>query len=466
MNILDAIDDPRLLAHAIRDPATWRAWRLLFAAMVGEPAPTDEADMALYHLCTGRTEWPTRPFRKVWLICGRRAGKSLAMALAAVFAAAFTDYRPYLGPGERPTIMMVATDRRQARTLMRYVIGILQNSPVLSKMIAKVAAESVELTNGSIVEVATNSMTSVRGYSVPFFAGDEVAFWSSEDQASPDVEVLRAIEPAMATFPNGAMLLGSSPYSKRGVLFEAFKQHFGKDDAPELVWRAPTRVMNPTVPQSFIDEAFEKDPASAAAEFDAQFRQDIESYISREVVEQAVEPGCFERPFRPELRYSAFVDPSGGSVDSMTLAISHRTEDGDIILDVIRERKPPFSPDAVVEEFAELLKAYGLYTVRGDAYSGQWVRERFLQHGITYELADRPKSRLYAEMLPLLMGGRITLLDNQRLVNQIASLERRVARGGRDSIDHAPGGHDDVANCAAGAIVMLEYRPLSMLDVL
>jgi hypothetical protein len=29
-------------------------------------------------------------------------------------------------------------------------------------------------------------------------------------------------------------------------------------------------------------------------------------------------------------------------------------------------------------------------------------------------------------------------------------LERRVARSGRDSIDHAPGAHDDLANCVAG----------------
>jgi hypothetical protein len=29
-------------------------------------------------------------------------------------------------------------------------------------------------------------------------------------------------------------------------------------------------------------------------------------------------------------------------------------------------------------------------------------------------------------------------------------LERRTARGGKDSVDHAPGGRDDVANVVAG----------------
>jgi len=33
-------------------------------------------------------------------------------------------------------------------------------------------------------------------------------------------------------------------------------------------------------------------------------------------------------------------------------------------------------------------------------------------------------------------------------------LERRTARGGRDSVDHPPNAHDDVANGAAGALLM------------
>jgi hypothetical protein len=47
------------------------------------------------------------------------------------------------------------------------------------------------------------------------------------------------------------------------------------------------------------------------------------------------------------------------------------------------------------------------------------------------------------------------LLDDQRLVTQLSSLERRTARSGRDSIDHPPGAHDDVANCVAGVAAAL-----------
>jgi hypothetical protein len=42
------------------------------------------------------------------------------------------------------------------------------------------------------------------------------------------------------------------------------------------------------------------------------------------------------------------------------------------------------------------------------------------------------------------------LLDNARLISQLVGLERRTARSGRDSIDHAPGAKDDVVNAVAG----------------
>jgi hypothetical protein len=127
----------------------------------------------------------------------------------------------------------------------------------------------------------------------------------------------------------------------------------------------------------------------------------------------------------------------------------------------VRERRPPFSPDEAVQEFAELLKSYRLHKIVGDRYAGEWPRERFRVHGINYEAADRPKSDLYRDLLPILNSGRAELVDLPRLKAQLCGLERRTARGGRDSIDHAPGSHDDIANAVAGAVTLaLAHRPL------
>ena len=142
----------------------------------------------------------------------------------------------------------------------------------------------------------------------------------------------------------------------------------------------------------------------------------------------------------------------------MTLAIAHKEGETEI-LDVIRERKPPFSPEAVVEEFATLIKTYRCSRVYGDRYAGEWPREQFQKRGVFYEPADRSKSEIYVDLLPLINSRAIDLLDHDRLLMQLTSLERRTSRAGKDSIDHPPGAHDDVANAVAGALVTAYQAP-------
>jgi hypothetical protein len=136
----------------------------------------------------------------------------------------------------------------------------------------------------------------------------------------------------------------------------------------------------------------------------------------------------------------------------MTLAIAHK-EGVTAILDAVREVRPPFNPEAVVAEFAVLLKSYRIASVQGDKFGGEWPATQFRKHGIGYIAAEKPKSDLYRDVLPVINAGAAALLDHDRLVAQLTSLERRTARGGRDSIDHPPGGHDDVANVVAGVLV-------------
>ena len=85
-------------------------------------------------------------------------------------------------------------------------------------------------------------------------------------------------------------------------------------------------------------------------------------------------------------------------------------------------------------------------------YGGEFAKEPFRRHGISYEVCKQPKSDLFRDMLPLLNAGHIILPRHDRLIAQIVGLERRVSRAGRDSIDHAPGAHDDIANAVSGVV--------------
>jgi hypothetical protein len=459
LSIIDALDDPALLG-GLMDGSTWRLWRAFLGALFA--LPLDEDQLAIYSRHTGRQAPPEKPFRSATLIIGRRGGKSRCLGVVAAYLATMIDHRKHLVPGETPVIAAIARDRDQARVVLNYVLGTLRAVPALNAMIADAKAESVTLTNGVVIEVHTASIGAPRGRTFVAVLADETAFWPVGDSANPDVEVINAVRPGLTTIPYSLLLVASSPYAKRGVLYSDYAKYHGRDDAKTLVWKASSEDMNPTLAgDDLIETMYAEDPERAQAEFGGDFRTDIVAFITREAVEDVIAPGLLELPPASGVPYCGFVDPSGGSADSMTLGIAHIDPDGTAVLDALRETKPPFSPDAVVQDYAELLKTYGITRVVGDAYAGLWPRERFAVHGIEYEVSARNKNTIYSDFLPALNGRRVRLLDIPRLTAQLCGLERRTARGGRDSIDHAPGGHDDAANAVAGALtgVLTDRRP-------
>jgi hypothetical protein len=295
---------------------------------------------------------------------------------------------------------------------------------------------------------------------------DEAAFWMTDEwSANPDSKILDSVRPGLAS-QRGLLAIISSPYSKRGVLYDAYRKHYGPNGDPlVLVAQGSSRTFNPTLPQSVVDRAMERDPASATAEYLGRFRDDIAAFVSREAVEACVSAGVFERAPQQGVFYKALADPSGGSADSFVLAIGHKDKSGSIIVDCFRERRPRFVPTAVVAEFAQLLKSYRISSVTGDRFGGEWVREQFRKHGISYQPAEKSKSDLYLELLPVINQGTVDLLDGERLVTQLVGLERRTARSGKDSIDHMPGSHDDLCNSVAGVVNLCAGKaPMSIPD--
>ena len=294
--------------------------------------------------------------------------------------------------------MVLAADRRQARVIMRYIAGFIDAIPMLKNLEESRTKESIELSNRVVLEVHTTSFRTVRGYRLVAVLGDEVAFWRSDEAANPDTEILNALRPGLATTPDSLLLCLSSPYARRGELWKAYNRYYGKDE-DVLVWQASSMEMNSTIPESVVNRALEEDEAAARAEWFGEFRRDVESFVSQEAVQEVVKERRELLPIE-KVRYHGFVDPSGGSQDSMTLAIAH-SEKGIAVLDAIRERIPPFSPKQVVKEFCELLKGYRVTHVHGDRYGGEWPREVFKDNGVQYRTSDKTKSDLYIGLLPL-----------------------------------------------------------------
>jgi hypothetical protein len=251
------------------------------------------------------------------------------------------------------------------------------------------------------------------------------------------------------------MLLITSAYAKRGAAYELWRDHFGRDDN-QLIWTGDTRSMNPSFSEATIAKALADDPAVAKAEYLAEWRDDIESFVSEALLLRAIVPGRGDLAYVPGVRYVAFVDlaSGGGGGDSAALAIGHRAGQKRVI-DFIREVRPLFSADDVIRLFAQDLGRYSLKTVTGDMYA--WLEERFRKVGIVYLASELNKSQLYVESLPAMTSGQVELPDNPRLMHQFRSLDRRTGRSGRDSVDHQPRSHDDLCNvCDASCFSVLD----------
>lgn len=462
--IREALSEPTLLGGALPGDS-WRPWRVLLIACMGEAL--DDEERAIFKAFTGREREPGQRVEEFWGIVGRRGGKTRAAGTLAAYIATLADHSDTLAPGERGVLPVLAQSTRQATKAFQHICSVLQLSPVLAcKIQGEPTSDTLRLTTGIDIEVRPANFRTIRSITAVAAVCDEISFWNIEGAANPDAEVLAALRPCLAT-TQGPLICISSPYAKKGEVYETYKTYFKPDGDPlVLVAKASSKAFNSTLSQRVIDRAYERDPAAASAEYGGEFRSDIEALLTPEAIEAVTSAGVFERPPQAGTSYFAFVDPSGGSSDSMTLAIAHRGEDDRAILDAIRVRKAPYSPDAVVKEFAATIKEYGLSEVTGDNYGGEFCKEPFRKQGIRYNRSERFKSAIYLEFVPIVNSGQVDLLEHKQLNSELISLERRTARGGRESIDHADGKHDDIANAVAGAVVCLgaARKPLIISD--
>ena len=458
MTITEFCQAPELLNLSLSD-----AQRTTLKAFYGEPLTESEA--AIFERIAARP-YEQKPYSELTAICGARSGKDSRFALGIGLYEAFARDHSYLQPGEKGYVLIIAQDQRGGRVALSYIKAAIKGSPMLRQQVKDPESLDnrtleVELTNNITIAVYPCSYRAPRGITVICGVADELAFWRDEESANPDTEIIRTMRRGMANVPNARLVKISTPYAKAGVLYDDFTRRHELEGV--LVVNGPTWLFNPSISTAFLEREKQKDPDAYEREYGAEFSEDISTFIARDAVQACIVPGRTALPPVAGVRYVAFVDPSGGSKDSMTLAIAHK-EKTRSVLDLLAERRPPFSPEAVVSEFAETLRLYRVSTVTGDRYAGEWPRERFRAHGITYNVAEKNRSELYLAMLPAINSQTVELLDSKRLTSQLAGLERRTSRSGKDSVDHAPGSYDDVANAAAGAVVLLARRgPVSWL---
>jgi hypothetical protein len=452
MDIAAALSDSRMLGQWFGG-SSWDGWRTIMRAAHG--LPLTQAERAFFSTVAGGREPPTQPVKELWVLCGRRSGKdSIASAVVTNMAATFKP-AGILRPGERATVACLAVDRSQAAIVAGYTKGYFEAVPVLRRMIKRETSDGLELNNSVDIQIVTSNFRAARGKSYLGIVLDEVAFWRDEDSSTnPDREIYRGLRPGMTTIPNSLLVGITSVYRRSGLAYERWSKHFGKNSDRFLIIHGPSAALNPTLDQAEIDAAMAEDAVAARADYYSEWRDDLNTFIPRDLIEGSVDRGVVVRPPQPGLRYVAHCDTSDGvsaQGDSFTAAIAHREKDA-LVLDWVIEIRGKFNTATATKQIADALKSYGIREIMGDSHARGWAEAEFSKNGIRLLRCELDRSDLYLEILAHFGTGRIRLIDSDRLVNQFCGLERRTMSGGRDKVDHPRGQHDDLANAVAGAL--------------
>jgi hypothetical protein len=475
IDIVQAMLSPRLFGKWFSE-SSWRMWQTILRAAFA--LPMSDGDLALFAEVSGGRKPPPRRVTQLWVKGGRRGGKDSVASLIATYCACIEQcHLGHLRPGERAMVLCIASDRTQARIVLRYIQGYFEQNEAFAKMVLRMTPEGIELSNGCDVVVATNDFRGIRGSSILLAILDEVAFWRDENSRNPDTEVYAAVRDGMSF--GGSMIIGiSTPHIQGGLLFDRFRQYYGKDDDRVLFVSATSLQLRPTEwMRRKREEGFADDAVIARSEYDVEWRKPSDMFITAEKLAELVDAGIAERACEPGVQYVGAFDAAlggyGDNVDSFTAAIAHRMNSGilnapDIlVLDAVLEIEPPFNTTDAVARCAELFQRYGVTVVFGDGLARGFVEDGFTRHYIEYRLARKApragetedtappmvRTEIYRQALNHMFANCVRLLDDAKTNRQILGLRRRAKSGGGEDIDHLPGAHDDRANAACLAMV-------------
>lgn len=440
--LFQLVFDPNLLGGPFAAP-TFAAHRALVAGTWG--GPMTDAERVLWDRMTGGRAPLTHPPSLVVIVKSRRTGITQLIGGGIAPALALNDW-PHQ-PGEAPEFLYLGSDRQQAGIAHGRADGGLHASPLPASEVRNRTADRIELRNGNVLRVGTADNAAVRGVTLIGAAIDEACYVAGLP------ELLAALRPALAT-TGGPLILFSTPRGAHGPVYDLFRRHFGGSDPDVLVIRAHVQDFNPTISEAFLERQRELDPFLAPAEWDCVFISGLASMFDAPLVDGATRseprelpPVTISKAGGPVV-YHAGLDVSGGRADAAACAVTHR-EGRTVIVDACRRWPAPHDPAAVARDVAAFLAPYGLRSAVADHYGAELSRALYSEAGLALTAADVTRSEAYLHLLPLLTTGRIELPPEPRLRLELLGLERRTSRSGRDSVDHRPGSHDDLANATA-----------------
>ena len=434
--------------------------------------------------------WSASGKRKALLRLGRRSGKGVMAASAAIMNATVGDYSEFLRPGEQRFILVVATRQAQAAEFIRVTKELLAAAPDpdLAALVDTGAStvDEIVFRCGVTIRALPCSSRSARGLAASMVVLDEGAHFQTEGEGFAAFRsVWRALVPSVAQFgERGYVLVTSTPLWPSGPFFDLYNSgELGVDPELFVVARPTWEVVDTPgvrghITRASLDGEFLSDPEGAAVEYGAEWGQGAGAYLNAIAVHECVVRGRRSLAPVPGVTYVGCADPAfaaGG--DAFTFAVGHRVgegEDASVVVDVVRAwrgRQSPLDSDAVLDEIADLARAYGLREVTSDQHAFVPLENGLRRRGVGLRLPRNRKgehrpldNELKADVFSALRTSvnlrHLELPDDPALLSELVHLESRPPPAGianaKPRIMGASGHHDD----RAMVVALVVYRLL------
>lgn len=433
----------------------------------GEPLTDDQ--IPLFEKHAGRPyESSGEPPHEMHALCGRQSGKtSFVAAPYALYVAFDPKTVEGLQAGQWRDVVVVSPTRKQSRIAYSRIRGLIERTPSLQRYVQKVTRNEIELNFGVRIGVWAAESAHLRGIQPRLLLLDEACFLPAEGTRA-DYEIIDAVKPGMAMVPNGQIITISSPWIEMGYVFEAFRRRATLEDI--IVFQATSAELNPLIPQAFLDREEKRDPEAFRREFGAEFIGSINTFFPAEAVNACVISGRTALPPLAGTQYVAAVDQAYRQ-DTFTLAVAH-SEGDTVVVDLLKGWKPRRGRmnqlGQLLPELEAEIAPYNVTTLFGDQYASVPFQELLVGRGLAYHertfTADS-KRDMYASLKDAVLSQRIELLDHDRSLRELRTLEARATATGHVRIE-APRGtgfSDDYADVLA--ILANELRPSRVANV-
>jgi hypothetical protein len=383
----------------------------------------------------------------IWAV-GARGGKSFLSSVIALYEATRDKWKQYLAPGETGYACITATKQQQAIDIIGSSCARLMENSRIADLVVESWSTSLVLSNGMCVASFPCNSTAARGLPIFLLIFDEIAHFRIEGPKA-DETVNNALRPRMAQFPGAKCLKISTPAAKQGLFWDEFDEGFQVPG--RLTIQAPTRTVNPFIPQDFIDKELKRDPDNANREFLGQFAEQVDAFLPFDKLNDAF---VLAGDLLPESsnRYFCGIDQSGLSgKDRFALSVAHR-EGKEIIVDLIRSWDTK-SGRQIITEAKQITNDYRIDAVTVDRYAGGWVREAFENIGLEVNFRETLPV-VYTNFKSLLLAGCVKMPDRKPLRVGLVKTQAYYGRNNSLSISHerTAAGHADESDAVVTAV--------------